>query len=108
MLYFDFTGGNTINALLSCVGVFVFCKARFGDIKWKERTRSVFATLSNSIFGTYLVHVLVLDIFKKIGFSAMNYKAWWSVPVISLAIFVFSTAISLILNKIPVVRKYIV
>ncbi|MBR1439149.1 MAG: acyltransferase family protein, partial [Synergistaceae bacterium] len=97
-----FYGNFTVNTLLESVAVFVFFKAKFN---WPSK---IIRTLSQYSFGAYLVHDAVRLLLSKLGLHSLTFSPVVSIPVISAIVFVISFTISAVLNRVPVLRKYIV
>ena len=97
-----FYGNFAVNTLLESVAVFVFFKAIF------NRPSKIIRTLSQYSFGMYLVHDAVISSLGKLGLNSLTFSPIVSIPVISVIVFVISFAISAVLNRVPVLRKYIV
>ena len=97
-----FCDNLTLNILLEAAAVFVFFR------KYFDRPSEIIRKLSQYSFGAYLVHVAVIETGKNCGLNAVLFDPLFSVPVISVIVFVISFGISALLNQIPVVKKYIV
>lgn len=94
--YYDFFLGNVC---LEATAIFV----AFRYIPWKKKeSGKVLAYCSKSTFGAYLVHILIVDRVPIVG------QPVYSIPLLSLKVFVIAMAISLVLNGIPLIKKYIV
>ena len=92
----------TLNVFLESVAVYVFAKYHF-------KTNKVFKNVAKCCFGIYLVHVLVLEKGESIlGINALSFNPILSVPLITISVFLIALLISEILNKIPILKKYIV
>ena len=96
-----------INVLFESLAVFVFAKQHISRINNAWFHNLIFGTAKLS-FGVYLVHALVLAAFVKIVCEPSAFSTAISVPVISLAVFAGSLIASFVLNKIPIVNKYLV
>ena len=92
----------TINVLFESVAVFVFFKQHF------SKSSKFISHLSKYSFGAYLVHAAVIWFLEVYELSTLSFNPIFSVPVISVIVFVFSFSISGVLNQIPVLKKYIV
>lgn len=92
----------TLSTLFESAAVFVFFKA---NLNWPSR---LIRMLSQYSFGAYLVHVAVISALKWLGLNTLTFNPLFSVPVISVIVFVISFVISAILNHIPILNKYIV
>ncbi len=100
----------SINVLLMSAALFIFCKDHFDKPIKNQKIQKFTLFLSQCSFGAYLVHIFALNIlafFFHID-SVTFGPAIVSIPTLSVCIFVVSFAVSAILNKIPVINKYIV
>ena len=91
---------------LESAAVMVFFRNRKIDLSAKAR-RAV-SRLSKYSFGVYLVHIFVLDALAALGFSTVSFNSFLAVPAVSVVTFVISLGISMVLNRIPVLSRYIV
>ena len=68
-------------------------------------------TFATSAFGIYLIHILVIEVLSGwipfVHIDSFMGNAIWSVPLVSMVVFILSFLIVRILQKIPVL-KYIV
>jgi surface polysaccharide O-acyltransferase-like enzyme len=68
-------------------------------------------TLATSAFGIYLVHVIVIEVLRygipALQISSLMWNTLWSIPLVSIVVFILSFLIVRMLQKIPVL-KYIV
>ena len=94
----------TINVLLESVSVFVFFKYRSFN---KEKVNVFVSKLSQYSFGAYLVHILVMSVYKFWGFNAVAFNPVFCIPVLTLATVTVSFVISFLLNKIPFINRWI-
>ena len=99
-------GYPNANVVFESLAVFVFFKN--GSFK-KEKLNSFCRKLSKWSFGAYFVHALIIQKLADHGISTISIlNPILAVPVIVLISFVISICISAIINKIPVLKKYIV
>lgn len=104
-----FYGNLTVNTLLVAVAVFFFGKQHLCRVPRSDRWINRLTYLSKCTFGVYLVHVFVLDSLRVFfGLTVRSFNAIISVPAISLLVFCISLMISGILNRIPLVNKWLV
>ena len=92
----------TLNILCESIALFVFFKRHI------QKPSAVIRKLAQYSFGAYLVHLAIIDTVKLCGLHSMAFNPIFSVPVISVIVFVCSFVISAVLNHIPVLKKYIV
>ena len=100
-----FYGASSVNVLLMSVAIFVWFKY---NAKGTEKLNKIIIHLSKYSFGAYLVHIFILQVLKAIGFSSETIHPVFSVPATLVFTTVVSYLISMVLNKIPVIKKYIV
>ena len=100
-----FYNSSSVNVLLMSVAVFVWFKY---NAKGSERLNKIIIHLSKYSFGAFLVHIFILQCLTAIGIQSTTFHPVLSVPVITIFTTIVSYLISLVLNKIPVIKKYIV
>lgn len=94
----------TFNVMLMSVGVFVL----FTMIPAGKENKFI-KLLSKSCFGIYLVHeAFLIFMDKHLDFGVLTISPLISVPAISIAVFILSMGVSMALNSIPIVKKYLV
>jgi len=97
---------------LLSVSIFVLFKDLFSGIKSDSRTAEVVSSFSKYSFGIYLVQSAFIDFFyyiiKKVWATDYLFNPILSVPVITLAVLIISTATVWLIGKIPVLNKYII
>ncbi len=98
-IFYSYT---SINVLFESIAMFLFFKQHFNN------SSRIILALSKYSFGAYLVHDAVIQVIKFCGLNTLSFNPIFSVPVISVMVFVISFAISGVLNHIPVLKKYIV
>ncbi|MBO5477828.1 MAG: acyltransferase family protein [Clostridia bacterium] len=92
----------TVNVTLESICLFVFAKYNF-------KTNKLFKYISTLCFGIYLIHILIIDnLNSMLNLNTLSFNALFSVPVISILVFLISLLLSGIINKIPIIKKYIV
>ncbi len=100
-----FYGASSVNVLLMSVAVFVWFKY---NAKGYEKINKIVVNLSKYSFGAYLVHIFILQALIALDIQDAISNPVLSVPAITIFTSVISYLISLVLNKIPVIKKYIV
>ncbi len=93
----------------------VFCEALCVHTWFKYRRyrsgrlNKTAGKIAGYCFGVYLVHAFVMEKFTTmLNFNTLSFNAVASVPVVSVAVFVCSLAVSAAMNHIPIIRKYCV
>lgn len=103
--YGGFYENLSVHIILFSISVFLIVK-NFSSIKNKYLIafRNIISKYS---YGIYLVHILVLYVFNYIGFTFEVLNPLASILIISFSCLVFSCLVIWIINKIPIVGKYI-
>ena len=103
-----FYDAMTLFVFLEAVAVFVFFKYQTPQFT-NVTVRRILFTGSECVFGIYLMHMLFIRYARTIfRMNTLSINPLLSVPLISGGVFVCSFAVSWVLNRIPVVKKYIV
>ena len=106
-LFYD---NASVTTLIQAIAVFVWVRRHFGkknDIP--ASGHPVIEKLSICTFGVYLIHPLVLSLLDlHLGLNTLSFSAWISVPALFIIVLVLSLTASLVLNHIPIIKKYIV
>jgi surface polysaccharide O-acyltransferase-like enzyme len=101
----EFYDSFSLNVFLMSVAIFIWFKY---NAKGTERLNKIIFSLSKYSFGAYLVHVFIIQSLTAVGFSSETFHPLFSVPAITIFTTIMSYLISLVLNKIPIIKKYIV
>lgn len=96
----------SVTVLLESVGIFTLFKNM--KLSPSDKAISVISKLSKYSFGVYLVHALFLETLDKFGIDVYWINPIISIPVITVITLILSFAVSAILNRIPILKKYIV
>ena len=96
------------NTALFTLAVFIFFRSFFEERQFSDKATRAVLLFSKCSFGIYLAHVFVLIFFNEIGFTTFIFNPIVSIPLVSISIFFASFLISFLLNKIPVIKRYIV
>ncbi|MBE7064583.1 MAG: hypothetical protein E7384_02050 [Ruminococcaceae bacterium] len=101
-----FYGNLTLNVLAESVAVFVFFK--YNSLK-SAKIGKIVGKLSTYSFGVYLIHALVIEFLdKQFGLNTLSFNPILAVPCIAVIVCVVAFTASWILNRIPILNKYIV
>lgn len=99
----------SIPVLFQSLFVFVFVKDVFEDRKYSERTEKFISCISKDTYGVYMLHVGVICIIEwYLKFHSATINPYIAMPILIFGTYLISEIISFILNRIPVVKKYIV
>jgi len=97
------------NTAITTLALFLFFKSRFEGKVFTESAIKRISLLSKCSFGIFLVHVFfMVQFFMLLDFYRIIYNPAILIPVISVAIYACSFVVSFLLNKIPVLNRYIV
>ena len=104
-----FYENTTVNTLFVAVAVFLFAKSYLNKPVSSSKMQAVLTFASKCTFCVYLIHPLFLDLaVNRFHITPISFNPLISVPIISVAIFIVSMLISALLNKIPIIKKWIV
>ena len=102
----EFYDNISITVLSECIAIFELAKQFKFNIK--ERYKKVIYNISKYTFGIYLVHMLILYVLDQYWISVTNLSPGIYIPLSVVLVFAISAVISMVLNQIPVLKKYIV
>ena len=102
-------GNLTINTLLVSIAVFVFFKQHLNIPLKTQKKQNWIIFMSKCTLGIYLVHPIFIEaLVKYANITVLSFNPILSIVLLSLAIFIISFVTSMLLNKIPVINKWIV
>jgi surface polysaccharide O-acyltransferase-like enzyme len=96
------------HSMIASYGVFLFFRETFGKIRFSERKIRIISKISKDTFGIYLIHALILQVFGTIGLNTLIINPIISIPIISIIVIILSEIGTIIINKIPILNKYII
>ena len=104
-----FMTGTSLGVGLFAVSIFTFFKYFSRNIEHSEKKVKFISLISDSTYGIYLVHIIVIRLFKKkLLIDAMFFRPIVTVPLLAIAVFIVSLLIVRIIKLIPKINKYIV
>ena len=102
----NYYGYFNVNILLEAVAVFTFFKNR--EYK-KDKMNATIKKMSKLSFGAYCVHILIIEQLSiRLGLNTLSFNPAISVLSIGIVVFIVSFSISALLNRIPIINKYMV
>ena len=104
----DIQSDNNVFTALQGIAIFVFFKKHFSKKTFAPENQKLIIDLAKLTFGVYMVHVVLLAILDKAGFSPLTYPAVYMIPMLILFVLPVSFFLSWVVGKIPVIGKYIV
>jgi len=96
----------SVNVLLQSVAAFTLCKSLLKN--GIPGCGKLISALSRCSFGAYLVHIFIMNMLELFGFHSLSLHPLLSVPALTAITAVLSFTISYIINRIPILNKYIV
>lgn len=98
-----------VNVFFPAVALFTVMKNHAGKKAPSERKQSVWRYLSKCCFGVYLIHPMLLAVSEKcFKITTLSFHPAYSIPVISLCVFIVSLILSGLLNRIPIFNKWLI
>ena len=95
------------NIVLFSLAVMLFFKEKINLNSISYLLKKVIVTLSKLTYGIFLIHVLVLKVLYHCGINLSILPAYFSIPLISLVVFIVSGIVIFVISKIPYINKYI-
>lgn len=91
-----------------CLFAGFYCFENCGILERRGCVKGVFRKIGELCFGIYLIHPVFLNLFYKyIGISPMNFRLIVGLPLFFGISLLGAGAVTFILRKIPVFRKYV-
>lgn len=90
------------------IAIIIFVGSKYNNYLFKEKTRQTFYKLSKYSFDVYLVHDIFLKILSKYNFLPNFINSILVDPIIVLIILSLSPIVTISINKIPYIKKYII
>jgi len=103
-----FYSESYINVFFTSIGIFIFFKYNFNDLKYSKRIKEFIQKIGLLTFGIYIIHPFVIDELKiRINLHTLSFEPLYSVPINSLITFLISLIIVYLIKLIPFINKYI-
>jgi surface polysaccharide O-acyltransferase-like enzyme len=99
---------NNLFTALQGIALFVFAKDNLSNVTFSQEHQKLILDISGLTFGVYMIHVVLLALLDKLGFSPVTYPAIYMIPMLILFVLPVSFFLSWLVKKIPIVGKYIV
>jgi len=77
-------------------------------MKLSDKTEKIVLNTSKNTLGIFLMHALIIQILDKFGINSLTINPILSIPLISILVFIISQIGTMIINKVPVLNKYII
>lgn len=103
------TQNQSLNTFLFVTAVFLFFINVLGRVNFSERSKKWIGVGGGCTLGIYAIHPMFIMLFKKSGvLKELSGQALFTIPLVSLLIFVLSFGVIVIMKRIPVVKKWFV
>ncbi|MBE5958645.1 MAG: acyltransferase [Lachnospiraceae bacterium] len=99
---------NKINVILYSVALYAFFLKRVAKVQFKERTKRLFAKLTELGLGVYIVHALITDLLSRILISNNTSIKYFYLVVYILLTYLLSLILTYVIRKIPLFGKKII
>lgn len=96
------------NVIVTSLCLFIWtrlCTTQPGPTK--SRSNQLLGGLADASLGIYVLHPLLFDLLRLYGVHLTQPKRWIDIPIVAALVFLVSFAITLILQKIPCVRRIV-
>lgn len=103
-----FYSSKYINVFFMSIGIFIFFKYNFNDLKFRKRKKEFIQKIGRLTFGIYIIHPFVIEeLNRRLKFNTLSFEPLYSVPIISLITFLISLLIVYLIKLIPFINQYI-
>ena len=96
-----FYSNSCLFTMLEAAAIYIFF------INCKLKNNIIVDNLSKCSFSIYIIHIFVMIGFSKLGIQSFSFYPLLSVPIYSILVFTVSFIIATILQKIPIVNKWL-
>ncbi|HCX65586.1 MAG TPA: hypothetical protein DHN33_10300 [Eubacteriaceae bacterium] len=103
--YYEFAYGyrNLFTITASC---FLFAGIAGREESLREGSKKILDKLSKASLGVYLVHLIFLELLQK-NIMLMNFHPLAGIPILVLVVFVFSYISVYLMQKVPIIQKFV-
>lgn len=96
---------SNVNVLIFSIAAFVFYK--YCTIPRRLSDSKLIPAMAGSTFFVYMIHPFFLEKLGLLGITVISYPVYLSIPILSVAIFAAGMLGGWIVDKIPVIGKWI-
>lgn len=99
----------TPNIMIQTIAIFIFFKNNFENTNYSNIAYKIITHAGKCSFGIYLVHdFMIRFVINYFGITWNTYNPIISVPIICILVFLLSYIVTLIISRIPILKKYII
>lgn len=99
--YQDFYHYLSIGAFLETIAIFCVIKLLFNKSK-----HTILNRISTISFGVYIIHPMIIETLLLLDIKTYSVSSIISIPLFIVSVYFFSVIIVLLLQKIPLLKKY--
>jgi surface polysaccharide O-acyltransferase-like enzyme len=88
--------------------VFLLFQNSASKLKFTIGQQKIIQHISKCTFGIYLSHWTILNLLNEIGLNAKIMNSVISIPLLTLLIIIFSYAVTVIIQRIPLLKTYVI
>ena len=92
------------NVLLLAMATFTF----FTYMKKVDKCYWIVSKVASYSFVIYMIHPFFLEKLNLIGVTTISFNCLWSIPILTVGIFVCSFLVAHVFNRIPFVNKLLI
>jgi surface polysaccharide O-acyltransferase-like enzyme len=103
-----FYSGFFINVFIASIGIFIFFKYNFNNLKYRKNIKDFIQKLAYLTFGIYIIHPFVIEELNiRFNLNTLSFEPLYSVPINSLITFLLSLILAYIIKLIPFIGSKI-
>jgi len=104
-IFFEYSSPLVLIATLSS---FIASRPAFNHLaSTHRRFGATVVNLSHVSFGIYLVHPMIIWTLGMRGFDFRSHNYWWSIPLVTIIVFMISALVVGLMQRIPLARKIV-
>jgi surface polysaccharide O-acyltransferase-like enzyme len=94
--------------MFTSFAIFIFFKSSISNKIVNKKLIMKIKYISSCTFGIYLVHDVWLQLMLMVGVDSLSFNPLFSIPILTILVFLFSLITIMFINKIPILNKYII
>lgn len=93
------TSDSSPAQVFAVIAIFALIKQLAAKVKENSCLYRIFMLLGSLSFGVYLIHNMIICIFRTYGFGGFMGNPLWAVPLVTISVYVISVGIVFVLRK---------